>query len=655
MTNNVLAGPILRRTTKSRVCVWLATSTPMQLQLTVTDTGNNPLGTGGMDARNPQGIQLGENLFVHLLQARADDASGYPLDTLIYYQIDKVSDESRSPLFSEDELSHLVYGSYPSPSFFIPSKLRNLLHGSCRKPHGKCTSPDALSRGHVLMQETCDDLDSRPAVLLLTGDQIYADDVAISLNARLRQEAVNLTGRAEQMPQIGSSVDIPLHGRKHALKENDSGFSSGESENHLLSFGEYAAMYLYTFGNLSAWEPVWEWNDLQSLGVTGGDDAREALEEQTGYLRTFHSTLPDVRRLMANVPTYMMFDDHDVTDDWNITLNWYDSVRESELGRRIVSNALAACWAFQSWGNDPDNFHKDMVWSIQQRLNDTNDDPAIAERYDLHTWKHRGWGFSVPTNPPIISMDSRTQRQYDDDNLPARLMDRYALDWLRVEWAKVVTDNNLSPDTWPVLIAATPVLGFSPIEAVQNKILRVAKQIIRFIANKTPGLSWLPWIQGTIDRTLVNVMDIESWTANKKGYKALFDVLQARMKLPGCLFLSGDVHYSFSANGDFVCAQQTFPCVQLTSSALGNMPSEHNQALLEKLGEKIPRGKHGVLLAWKKRDRWKSSSLLLHPQEAATAIHADNVIGLVQFVDGRPVSHTLLTGNGQWTYRLTQS
>ena len=654
MTNKVLAGPILRRTTRSRVCVWLATSEPMHLQLTITDTGDNPLGAGGMDALNPRGVQLGEHLFVHLLQARSENSAGYPLDTLMYYRVDEIEDGNGSPLFSEKDLRQLTYGSCPSPSFFLPSTLKNLLHGSCRKPHGKCNSTDALSRGHTLMQETCEDLSNRPAILLLTGDQIYADDVAISLNARLREEAIRLTGRAERMPEIGDPGNIPLHGRKRILKETKSGFSSGESENHLLSLGEYAAMYLYTFGNRSAWEPIWEWSELQNRGIAQGEEehAREALSDQTGYLRTFHRTLPDIRRLLANIPTYMMFDDHDVTDDWNITHSWYDNVRESELGRRIVSNALAACWAFQSWGNDPDNFHKDMVWSIQQRLTDPHDDPDIAERYDLHTWKHRGWGFSVPSVPPVIAIDSRTQRQYDNYNLPAQLVDRYGLDWLRVEWAKVVTDNKIPPGTWPVLIAATPVLGFAPIEAVQKQLLRVVKRILQAFAKR--WLFFLPWFQSPIDRALVNVMDIESWTANKNGYKALFDALQARMKLPGCLFLSGDVHYAFSADGEFVCEGERFVCQQLTSSALNNMPGEHNQELLEKLGKKIPKGKHGVTFAIGKRKRWVSSSILLFPKESSRPIHADSNLGLVQFSDGRPANHILLTGSGKRTYELSR-
>jgi phosphodiesterase/alkaline phosphatase D-like protein len=57
--------------------------------------------------------------------------------------------------------------------------------------------------------------------------------------------------------------------------------------------------------------------------------------------------------VLANVPTYMIFDDHDVTDDWNLTARWRHRVHASPAGRRIVANALAAYWAFQGWGNDP--------------------------------------------------------------------------------------------------------------------------------------------------------------------------------------------------------------------------------------------------------------------------------------------------------------
>lgn len=664
MECKILAGPILRRTTKNRICVWLAASEKMELQLTIMDQELSRLAQSGLAELRTQRVQLGANLYIYLLQARPENKGGFPLDVIMYYSIEQVAAGNGTPIFSSEEIKKLTYGSHSYPSFFIPAKLKNLLHGSCRKPHGGFHSEnqlplsDALNLGHKLIDRAHDNLEERPAILLLTGDQIYADDVAISLFAMLREQALKLAGKHEMLPSPNGETDpstIPLHGRKQALDNMKSGLSSNESENHLFTFAEFAAMYIYTFGNLPAWQPVWKWEQLQNLGIADNDDAEKAYNEQSKPLRSFHETLPNIRRLMANIPTYMIFDDHDVTDDWNITLSWYDDVRGSEFGRRIVSNALAAYWAFQGWGNDPDNFDKDMVWSIQQRLTDSTDNPAIAERYDLYTWKHRGWGFSVPAMPPIIAMDSRTQRQYDNKNLPAQLMDRYAFDWLRVEWAKLKTDSQISDGIWPVLIAATPVHGFSPIEKLQELVLRVSKLILQTIAKRYFILSWLPMTEGAIDRKLVNTMDIESWSANKDGYKALFDTLQDRMKLPGCVFISGDVHYAFTSMAKFVCNEKMLECWQLTSSALSNMPNDHNKKFLERIGrDSSPTAKRGVWLAWGRRKRWSATSTLLRPQESPKPIHAECNIGLVQFANGMPVSHTLLTRNGNLTYRIEQ-
>ena len=53
------------------------------------------------------------------------------------------------------------------------------------------------------------------------------------------------------------------------------------------------------------------------------------------------------------MPTYMMFDDHDVTDDWNLNPMWLDRVYTTPLGVTILRNALVTYAVFQDWGNDP--------------------------------------------------------------------------------------------------------------------------------------------------------------------------------------------------------------------------------------------------------------------------------------------------------------
>ncbi|MFZ2160877.1 MAG: hypothetical protein WAW02_01545 [Sideroxyarcus sp.] len=637
----------------------------MSLQLTVMDAQENPLGQSALARLGEQRVQLGKNLYVYLLQARPDNGTGFPADALMYYRLDKVEAENnfRSPLCSDEDIKKLVYGSFPYPSFFIPTKLKNLLHGSCRKPHGGFNPkkqkhvPDALSHGHTLLEKTCNDMEHRPAVLLLTGDQIYADDVAVSLLAMLQQQSLTLVGKQEKLPLYdgitlpAACLDpsaIPLHGRKQVLKDKHSGFSSTESENHLFTFGEYAAMYIYSFGNLPAWEPVWDWQQLAGLGVA--DDADKAWAKQLEPLSFFDNTLPDIRRLMANVPTYMIFDDHDVTDDWNINGHWYDDVRESPMGRRIVSNGLAANWGFQARGNDPDNFNKDLILTIVQHLNDTENDSDIGERYDLHTWKNRGWGFSIPCEPPIIAVDCRTQRQYENKYFPAQLLDRYALDWLRVEWTKLRTGQKIDSNTCPVLITSSPVMGYSVVEFFQRMLL--------WLTNKVESYRWVQFLEqllsleGFLTGMVVKMIDAESWNSNKGGFVNFLDTICLRMGITRCVFLSGDVHYAFTASASFLRKNSQLHCYQLTSSSLSNEPDVMQSRFLEK-GACLKTGtrKHcnwGLSPSL----RWRTEEQLLKAMNSDLRVSAECNLGLAKFADGLPVSHTLLTGSGNLVYRL---
>ena len=69
--------------------------------------------------------------------------------------------------------------------------------------------------------------------------------------------------------------------------------------------------------------------------------------------RQFLADLWRAQRLLANVPTYMIFDDHDVTDDYFLTPMWRHRVLGSTLGQTILTNAMTAYALFQDWGNDP--------------------------------------------------------------------------------------------------------------------------------------------------------------------------------------------------------------------------------------------------------------------------------------------------------------
>jgi hypothetical protein len=102
----------------------------------------------------------------------------------VIYRYDMTFDFSVS---SEDlrEATNNALLAYPGldlPSFCLPpkdvTKLR-LIQGSSRMPHGK--GADALSLVDKLIEDTAQSPDLRPHQPLLTGDQIYADDIALSL------------------------------------------------------------------------------------------------------------------------------------------------------------------------------------------------------------------------------------------------------------------------------------------------------------------------------------------------------------------------------------------------------------------------------------------------------------------------------------------
>jgi hypothetical protein len=618
----ILAGPILRRVTATQIFIWIASSEQIDFQLQVFDKQRcNVIPEKNKFVRNQQ--QVGSdcsNLWITLLELKLAEGESFPLDELLYYDIPEV------------DLSDVCLQGCDLPSFYIPSQLKVIAHGSCRKPHGTAKydnhdketeinnsppPPDALSVLARHLDQHKEDFSQRPSHLFLTGDQIYADDVSADLISKLSQVAVELMGEELPLPEISKPSALTSGERMEILKKLNCGLTSGEAKNHLLTFGEYAAMYLFVFGNISSWQ----------------------IETKDKYLQSFIKTLPDVRRTLANVSTYMIFDDHDVTDDWNLTQNWYDTVRLNPTSRRVISNALAAYYVFQHIGNSDDSLNDDLNYGIQLHLQNTKDE-KLSEYYDLYLWKHRRWSFFLATEPPIMVLDTRTQRDFMGSHSAAPLMDRYAVDWLRVIWARLQTKEQVNT---PLIISSTPVIGFNPIERAQSifvKLLSFVMPILRFFR----GTEMLNHFT-----LAASILDFESWIANKKGFSYFLDSLLLRMKIKKVVFLSGDVHYSFVNKAKYSNGEDTLECLQLTSSAIHNSPKGsdllNRLAVGKKMGKQIRRGLRPLRFPITSNHMWKLEveSIMSNSEYDRFLTRRPN-IGLVYFENGDVVVHKLLSG-----------
>ncbi len=58
-----------------------------------------------------------------------------------------------------------------------------------------------------------------------------------------------------------------------------------------------------------------------------------------------------MRWLLSTVPTSMIFDDHDVRDDWNTSQSWRDDMQAKSWWQERIVGALSSYWVYQHLGN----------------------------------------------------------------------------------------------------------------------------------------------------------------------------------------------------------------------------------------------------------------------------------------------------------------
>ncbi len=420
----ILAGPILRRTESRAVTVWLALKAPRQVELKVysTEGGTGEIVDRPLLQGESSTVQLGKYLHVVAVTAKPIDNNCLTSGQIYAYDIEFAESgvsglkNERDNLISSlwpatADLSPLgaqtiSYFAHQLPTFALPPDDLNYLrivHGSCRKPHGG--GRDALPILDSSIKQFAGMANSRPHQLFLTGDQIYGDDVADPMLWALTDAGDALLGWKENLPLIDAQIQdnlcisIPKNaekgnkirdqvevstesqfqqqaeakykykqpvdlkpGTRSDIARDFGGFTAmlvnkpDNAKSHLFGLGEYYAMYLLV------WSPVL-WCDRFPQGKDVCENAKRAKvwDREAFELQSFSRNLWRVRRAIANIPTYTICDDHDVSDDWYLNREWCYRVLGKPLGRRVVQNALLAYAVFQAWGNTPAQFNAGKV------------------------------------------------------------------------------------------------------------------------------------------------------------------------------------------------------------------------------------------------------------------------------------------------------
>lgn len=509
----VLAGPLLRRLEPTRVVLWLVGSRELSLTLRLQGVGDIPL-----DSEKCTVIAVGRHAFVHLIDVQLESA--LPCDTFIDYDLliyDAIGMAEWAP--------HLLYAGATCANLVVRSRIDQLLHGSCRKPHHPATD-GLLCVDQLLADET--DAQQRPALLMMSGDQVYADDVAgpmlraihalierlglfdehldgavVSDSAKLYQHPASYYHRADLLPALESNETLRERFFGGARKPI---FTSSSADNHLVTFAEVMAMYMLV------WSPT-PWSLINPSAPTLTPERLKRYNLEQTRIDAFKAGLGNVARALAHLPSLMIFDDHDITDDWNLSAQWEETAYGHPFSKRIIGNALIAYMLCQGWGNNPDPFKGVLEQTAQ--LSASGDDgyldmPVQDDLID-QLLRFQQWHFVLPSSPALVVIDTRTRRWRSEMALkqPSGLLDWEALSELQQE---------LLDHPSAIIVSPAPIFGVKLIETVQKVF------------------SWCGYPL---------LVDAENWMAHRGAAQVILNIFRHSRTPGNYVVLSGDVHYSF--------------------------------------------------------------------------------------------------------------
>ena len=519
-------------------------------------------------------IRVGKYAFIHLLSFTSSEP--FEDTARIGYSL-SFSDDAQQASW-ENEQRGLLYDGQSSLCFHYTETPETILHGSCRKPHFH--SDDALAQVDVLHKNAFKKQNDFPDLLLMTGDQIYADDVAGPMlkaihsvidrlglyHEALEGAVVTNTNelathehgyyeREQLLPQIATNTvlsSIFFGAKKKPV------FTSVNAQNHLIGSAEIIAMYLLVWS-----DTLWADINIDKDGIPPKYHA--IFDKEHEALNGFVKQLPQVRRALAHIPTYMIFDDHDVTDDWNLTRGWEQEVYGNPLSKRMIGNALIGYLLCQGWGNAPKKVAP-LIAKVQESMGESglnSHDEIIDELLDFDQWHYR-----LDTTPPIEVLDTRTQRWRSESNMnkPSGLMDWEAL---------CDFQHSIIGKESVIVVSAAPIYGVKVIEAIQKVFTFFGKAL---------------------------TVDAENWMAHKGTANVILNIFRHYKTPPDFIILSGDVHYSFVYDVRLRFRRNSPHITQFTCSGLKNAFPDGLIKWLDRLNRVLYRSKSPLNLFTRRRN-----------------------------------------------------
>ncbi|MGW8632341.1 alkaline phosphatase D family protein [Streptomyces sp. NPDC055793] len=305
-----------------------------------------------------------------------------------------------------------------------------------------------------------------------------------------------------------------------------------------------------------------EVSDATRQWISGRRDLNEPPGEQVAdyeeYTHLYYESWrdPEVRWLLSTVPSCMIFDDHDVIDDWNTSAAWLADMRATDWWRERLMSGLMSYWVYQQLGNlSPDELAADPLYAAVRETPDGTDALRdFAARADAEPASVR-WSYRRDFGRTrLLMVDSRAARVLEEDR--RTMLDPGEAAWLREQ----VLDERESYDH---LLIGTSLPWLLP---------HLVHDVEAWNAAMCGGERGARWARR--GERIRRGADLEHWSAFPSSFDALADLIAEAGTGPGApatiSVLSGDVHHAYVAEPSWADRTPDSRVAQLTCSPVHN-------------------------------------------------------------------------------------
>ncbi len=250
-------------------------------------------------------------------------------------------------------------------------------------------------------------------------------------------------------------------------------------------------------------------------------------------------TEPAIRWLFSTVPSAMIFDDHDVIDDWNTSRDWVEAIRREPWWDERIIGAFVSYWVYQHIGNlTPEALAEDELFN---QVCGAQDAEALLREFAYRadrTVDSTQWSFCRDLGPArLVMIDSRAGRVLEPDH--REMVDPDEWDFIeRSATGRSDCHHVLLGTSLPWLLAP----GMHHLEAWDEAIAEGA------------------WgrLGARLGEKLRQAVDLEHWAAFGDSWLGLTRLIarvgageEGREPPATIIALSGDVHHAYLARVDF--------------------------------------------------------------------------------------------------------